>query len=709
MATPNKTLFAQLKEESEPTDLPSSSWNSSTTRWVIVAVAVIFTAIALPRSSVDTQSQGYDHTMLGTIWSQEDVVADYAFPVKKSQSELAADQQAAADAQPPVYTEVSGPQQPLHIRLNQSTSQLPSEARSWVRQKWSTITSFYTKRPIVSKSIDSISSDVIVLRTDSKPDQLLDKTSLADTAMVRSWINNLVASAPQQHRSQIRAALTDVIEAGIVFNSEATRKAAANARSNVPRTSGIVREGDVIVSNGQRLDETTLLRLASYRNAQHLRAETSFSYFMVLGGILHALLIIGFAVLYLRALRPVSFYRNGQLGTLLLFPVVTAWLSWLSLRVDPILPFEYLILVPAFSMIITILYDARAAMAITVSMVLAAGAARGDDYGIVFVLLFGAVMGIFATRNLQGRTQIFTSIISVFAGLIASTLAVELLRQTPVELMWPKLLVGTSNAVLSPLLTFAVIIVFEKVFNVATDIRLEEFDTTNHQVLKTLNERAPGTYQHTMAVARLAEGAADAIGANTVLTRVGAYFHDIGKLEKSEYFVENQIGIGNKHDHLTPKKSAAIIRQHVQDGIELAHEYGLPERVWKFIPMHHGTILIKHFYATAVQEAEENDTTVDPDDYRYGGPKPDSKETGIVMLADAVEALSRLEDTTSRSSVDKAVQSIIVERVMDGQLVNTPLTLSDLDVIKESFVKSLIGMSHSRVRYNTVDESEDKS
>ena len=198
MATSNKTLFAQLKEGSDATDIPSSAWNSPSTRWMIVAVAVILTALALPRSSVDTQSEGYDRTMLGTIWSQEDVVAEYAFPVRKSPNALASDRRSAADAQPPVYTVMSGPQQPISVRLDQTTSRLPSEARSWIRQHWSTISSFYTKRPIVSKSIDSISSDVIILQADSDPDRLLDITSLADTSMVRSWVGDLVASAPQQ-------------------------------------------------------------------------------------------------------------------------------------------------------------------------------------------------------------------------------------------------------------------------------------------------------------------------------------------------------------------------------------------------------------------------------------------------------------------------------------------------------------------------------
>jgi putative nucleotidyltransferase with HDIG domain len=270
--------------------------------------------------------------------------------------------------------------------------------------------------------------------------------------------------------------------------------------------------------------------------------------------------------------------------------------------------------------------------------------------------------------------------------------------------MWPKIVMAAANAVASPLITFGVIMLFERAFNVATDLRLEEFNNLNHPLLRSLNEKAPGTYQHTLAVARLSEAAAQAIGANILLVRVGAFFHDIGKIEKSEYFVENQIDIGNKHDRLQPKKSAAIIRQHVQVGLGLAREYRLPERIWRFIPMHHGTILIKHFYALARAEAKESGGTVDEKDFRYPGPKPDTREAGIVMLADAAEALARLVDTTQRDQIANAIDGIILDRLTDGQLSNTNLTMRDLENIKEAFVKNLLGTSHSRIRYRGVPE-----
>ncbi len=357
------------------------------------------------------------------------------------------------------------------------------------------------------------------------------------------------------------------------------------------------------------------------------------------------------------------------------------------------------------AMLVSILYDVRTAIVVTLACSLSVAAARGNDHVIAVVLIAGGAMAAYSATNLQSRTQIFTSILSILIGLMVVTLSIELERDTSALTLVLKLGASAVNAVLSPLLAFAVILVMERTLNLATDLRLEEFDDINHPLLKKLNERAPGTYQHTMAVVRLSESAAAAIGANALLARVGALYHDIGKLEKSEYFIENQIDIDNKHDRLSPKKSAAIIRQHVQDGIELAREYKLPDRIWKFVPMHHGTILIRHFYAKAIDEAIEKELLVDEQDFRYPGPKPDSKETAVVMLADAVEALSRLLDTSQRDQIERAVSQIILDRTSDGQLSDTPLTLNDLDVIKESFIKSLLGSSHQRVRYKDTRET----
>jgi len=683
-----------------------SAWNSSLVRWSMIGLSIVILTLLFPRTGVDTLSGGYDRSLLGTIWTQEAVVADYAFPVEKEADTLRAERERAAASVMQRFRRLAGPEQPIAARLDVSTAELDESARKWIRSNWTAIVK-HLDGMVTDIVSDSLRGPAVIIRNDDGTDEVVDVAKVSDTSQLHREIQSTVSQAPSQYRADIERSLMNAVKVSLVYDREATNEARQAAVSSVPVTSAIVRKGDVIVRTGQRLNEATLMRLAGYRHAQHLRSEAPFSIFILLGSLGHAILIIGFVVLYLHQVRRVSFERNGQIGSLLGMTVFIALLGWVSLKLEPVVPYEFLIIIPAFSIILTILYEARTAIVMTMAFAVAAGAARGDDFGVLIVLLFGGLMGIYSSRNVQSRAQMFTSIIGVFVGIIIATLAIELARSTPLSLLWPKLLMGTVNAVVSPLIAFAAIMAFERIFNVATDLRLDEYDNLNHELLKKLNDQAPGTYQHTLAVARLSEAAASAIGANTTLTRVGAYFHDIGKVAKAEYFVENQIDIANKHDLLTPKKSAAIIRQHVQDGIELAREYGLPERIANFIPMHHGTILIGHFYAKAVEQAESTETAVLESDFRYPGPKPDSKETGIVMLADAVEALSRLNATNDRSAIEKSVESIIVERMMDGQLSDTPLTLRDLDKIKDAMTKSLIGMSHKRIRYSKV--SADKA
>lgn len=707
MAKQTKSLFAQIRDEDAQRRAPSTPWNSPVVRWSFVAVAVVVMTLAFPRSGLETQSGRYDVSLLGTTWTQDDVVADYTFPVMKDPVELQREQDSARRSSPPICRVAVVASAPS--RLEQASEMVSTDGKQWLRLHWAELVEMFAQRYILDRSVDSLQAAAVVIQRTDATDVVVDVAQLTDVQRLKKLIGQRTSTASPAVRDQLRTVLLPLVQPSITVEPSATAQAQRAAAQAVPSTIEIVRQNDVLVVKGQRLDEATLRRLASYRYAQYLRSDSPVSLFMVLGSLGHAALIAAFVVLYLIILRPTSFERIGQLGSLLALPVLTALLAWISARLESVVPYEYVIVVPALSMIITILYEARTALVLTMAMALAVGVARGNDFGIVLVLLSGGVLAIYSTQHVRNRTQIFTSIFAIFIGLVIATLAVELERATPVEAMWPKLLMATANAVLSPLITFAVIIVFERMFNVATDMRLEEFDNLNHPLLQKLNEQAPGTYQHTMAVARLAEAAASAIGANTLLTRVGAYFHDIGKLEKSEYFVENQMNIGNKHDRLPPKKSAAIIRQHVQDGIELAREYRLPERIWSFIPMHHGTMLIKHFYTLAIEESQAQGAHVDESDFRYPGPLPNSKETAIVMMADAVEALSRLEDTSNRKTLSEAVETIMIDRMMDGQLRDVPLTLHDLDVIRSSFVKSLLGMSHKRVRYATSAETPESS
>jgi putative nucleotidyltransferase with HDIG domain len=254
------------------------------------------------------------------------------------------------------------------------------------------------------------------------------------------------------------------------------------------------------------------------------------------------------------------------------------------------------------------------------------------------------------------------------------------------------------NAIVSPVLTYASLIVFERFFHVTTDLTLLEFSDLNHPLLQELSHKAPGTFHHSVNLATLAESAAEAVDANPILARVGAYFHDIGKLGRPSAYVENQLTSSGKMEKMSPLTHARLIASHVKEGIELAGQKRLPDTVIDFIPMHHGTTQIGFFYTQALKRRNKTEE-LNPNDFRYPGPKPQTKETGIVMLADAVEAATRAIEEPTVQKIEERVDAMIKARFMEGELDECDLTLRDLSKIRSSFVKILSGIHHARLQY----------
>jgi cyclic-di-AMP phosphodiesterase PgpH len=261
-----------------------------------------------------------------------------------------------------------------------------------------------------------------------------------------------------------------------------------------------------------------------------------------------------------------------------------------------------------------------------------------------------------------------------------------------------------SNALISPVLTYGLLIFFERSFKITTDLTLLELSNFDRPLLKELARRAPGTFNHSMTMGTLAETAAEKINANPLLARVGAYYHDIGKTILPQNFVENQLDNRNIHENLTPEESINIIINHVKGGIELARKHGVPEEIVDFIPMHHGTTTIQFFYDKAIKLYGPDKVSID--DYRYPGPIPNTKETAVVMLADSCESAVRSIENPEPSKVENVINKIIKSRIDEGQLDDSPITFSDISKIKEAFINILMGQHHRRIRYPKQEEME---
>jgi putative nucleotidyltransferase with HDIG domain len=314
-----------------------------------------------------------------------------------------------------------------------------------------------------------------------------------------------------------------------------------------------------------------------------------------------------------------------------------------------------------------------------------------------FIALIGGVSGALSVRSIRRRSQLLTASVVVLAGFTAAALSLALTNDWPLGDVAESIGLGAVNAGGSAALTMLALPIFERFSGTTTELTLLELSDPSHPLLRRLASEAPGTYAHSIAMANLCEAACNAIGANGLLARVGCYYHDIGKIRKPQFFVENQAPGVNPHDKLKPEVSATIIRNHVKDGLALADEHRLPEVIKAFIPEHHGTLEISYFLdrARSRNGAEE----VPAELFRYPGPKPRSVETAVTMLADGVEAAIRVLDDPTPQKVRDVIEHLFQQRIAGGQLAEAPLTLAQLERVKEEFVKVLSGMYHNRIDY----------
>jgi putative nucleotidyltransferase with HDIG domain len=359
------------------------------------------------------------------------------------------------------------------------------------------------------------------------------------------------------------------------------------------------------------------------------------------------------------------------------------------------------------ALILTIAYNPQFALLMSISLTLAMIIALGGKFSDLLVAMGGQATAILVLKNVRTRTRLVEVGATAGTAYLAMTLAVDLYAAQPLVLMLFDAGKAFLWGTLAGFLVSGLLPLVERCFGVITDVSLLELGDGSHPLLQELVRRAPGTYTHSMTVATLAEPAAEAIGANPLLARVGSYFHDIGKMLKPHYFIENQTG-ENRHDALEPALSTLIIIGHVKDGLALAEQYRLPRPIIEFIQQHHGTTLVEYFYREALRQQESagnlparSDGEPHPlePNFRYPGPKPQNRENGIVMLADAVESSSRALAVPTPGSLRKLVHDMLMKRLLDGQFEESGLTLTELHAVEEALCKGLIALYHSRIKY----------
>jgi len=501
--------------------------------------------------------------------------------------------------------------------------------------------------------------------------------------------------------------LISFLSPNLTYDELDTRARKEAAIAKVPIADGIVLKDERIIDSNERVTQIHLdkLRSLEIKRAELAREDSGWNRILPwIGRVLLAGLVFTFFGYWLYRFRP-DIYRKPN--RLLLFWVMLMLMIVLygTIFAEDQVNF-YLFPAALGTVILAIVFDAPAALIYTVTLALILAGLGGNDLLTVLTVLIPSAFAIFAVLRVRTRVQIMRATLLIEVGYLLIMVVHRVLTYQLDKTIMTDILYITINSLATPLIALGILIAIELIFRVTSDLTLLELADLNRPLLKRLSLEAPGTYHHSIMVGNLAEAAAEAIDANPLLVRAGAYYHDIGKMVRREYFVENQLGQPNIHDTLEPEESAQMLADHVIQGVRIAEQYHLPEAIKEFIREHHGTGLMVYFYNRALEIRPEG--KVEEAQFRYPGPKPQSKETGILMLADSAEAATRSLDDPSEKNIREAVRSVIINKYRDEEMDECPLTLHDLRLIMEAFVPILQGIHHHRIRYPTREELERK-
>ena len=532
--------------------------------------------------------------------------------------------------------------------------------------------------------------------TDIMQEVLQERIFPENIIEIRNRINQLALETnfEKEYRLVLVNILTNHVEPNMILDLDATEQRQQEALKQVEPVKRTVLQGENIIRKGDIVSQDDIQVL----EALGLR-KPSINYVNILG------VLITLSVLFFLLGYYIKHYEDEvweNINKLILIESLIVLVILLAKIISVFQPTYMVYLVPAAiaSILITVLINTEIALVVTVFISFLTALVFSNLYVAAAAAFVGGLVGIISVSNVDQRSDLIRAGFNVSISLVIFIAGLTLMEFTNnwVELLW-SVAMGVLNGIFVAILANGLLPYIENIFDLTSSVKLLELSNPSHPLLKRLLVEAPGTYHHSIIVGNLAENAADKIGADSLLTRVGAYFHDIGKLKRPYFFSDNQFGGENPHSKTSPNLSSLIIKSHVKDGLELADKYNLPKAVKDIIQQHQGTGLISFFYKQAVEKSKHGN--INESDFRYDGPKPQTKEAALIMLADTVEAAVRSKNfnKNNHNRIELFVKELIREKLNDGQLDESSLTLHELDVIADSFVQILTGIYHKRIEY----------
>ena len=519
-------------------------------------------------------------------------------------------------------------------------------------------------------------------------------SNLLNLNELSTYIDNAIDQEYKQYNTDYYNLFFTLLEPNLSYNVLYSERALEELYASISQTRGLVRKGEKIISTNAIVEGVKLEKIRSLK--QQFSAENSSSgnnFWTIAGYTIMVLLLLVILILFIYQYRPNIFQNNTKLTFLFFNLLLMVGLSTTIIKFDA--AYIYALPICVFPLITKAFFDPRLGLFVHVLAVVLIGFIVPNSFEYLVLHVLAGMVTILSADELYRRANLFLAVFQITLIYLLTYFAFFIIRNGDIQSI-DFLVFGLF--VINGLLTLFVqplIYLYEKVFGLVSDVSLLELSDTNSPMFRILSNKAPGTFHHSLQVANLAEAAADAIEANVLLTRVGAMYHDIGKINRPNFFSENQRGTVSPHDDLSPKESARIIINHVIEGIELAKKYNLPDRVIDFIRTHHGTSKVYYFY----KKQQEKDPELDEADFTYNGPKPFSKETAIVMMSDAVEAASKSIKEPTKASLESFVTKIIDTQMEEKQFINANITLAEIETVKKVLLNKLINIYQLRVEY----------
>ena len=633
-------------------------------------------------------------------WQYNNIYAPFDFPIYKLDSELKQERSKVIKNTFPIFDYdqeiVSQYKDQLDKTLQSNTPDSISEQASQKIKQFAekTFESIYSQG--IRVDTDRYEEDrLILLKRGNTVEQVLLSNVYKESELKRVLEKKIENSLLEDYKSLLLNTFFELFEVNVSFNEKLTQQRLQEKLNQISPTRGVVKKGSKIIGKGEIIEDEKYKKLLSLKKEYQSQNWEESSYYVVVGGytmlVALALLMLFF---FIKQYRP-EIYDNQNKLTFVFFNILfMVFLTLLVMRLET----NYIYIVPLCVLPLTLkaFFDARLGLFTHVITVLILGFIVPNSYEYMFLQIIAGIVTILTVSELYKRANLFISVAQITFVYMFSYLAFNMIQEGSIlninyENVLLFLLGGLGLLFVQPL-----IYTYEKLFGLISDLSLLELSDTNTKLLKKLADVAPGSFHHSLNVANLAESAASEIKANSLLVRVGALYHDIGKMKNPLYFSENQPTDASPHTELPAQESANIIIGHRKDGIEMAKKYKLPDRIIDFIRTHHGTTLVYFFFSKEKEETTEN---VNESDFRYPGPKPFSKETAILMMCDSVEAASKSLKEPTANTIDEFVEKIINKQIDEDQFINANITFKEIQQIKRIIKSKLKNIYHLRVEY----------